>query len=174
MGPATCQLAPTTTPTASTRPRWSSEMTSCTPDRPRGLRSFRNATYPAPSSTVTTSRPSTSRSPSELTPDRDDRGDRHDAPALETELADELVDPAGRDARQVAVGDDRHERPLGPPAWLQQPLGEVAALVQARDGEVDAVGARVPTPHVVAVSGVGGPRCPPRRRRYGPPPRRPT
>ena len=37
-------------PMASTRPRWASEVTSATPDRPRATRSRKNASQPAPSS----------------------------------------------------------------------------------------------------------------------------
>jgi putative transposase len=44
---------------ASTRPGWLSEVTSWTPPRPRATRLRRNASQPAPSSPLATSRPST-------------------------------------------------------------------------------------------------------------------
>jgi hypothetical protein len=53
---------------ASTSPRWASEMTSRTPARPRAVNERRNPSQPAPSSSLATSRSSTSRCPSPLTP----------------------------------------------------------------------------------------------------------
>ena len=50
------------------QPGWASEMTSCTPDRPRATSPRRNASQPAPSSAEATSRPRISRCPSALTP----------------------------------------------------------------------------------------------------------
>src|SRR5664280_2426569 len=63
-----CQLAPGNTASiAETRPLWESEITRCTPDRPRAERSLRKAFQAAPVSSVNTSSPSISRCPSELT-----------------------------------------------------------------------------------------------------------
>ena len=53
---------------ASRGPGWSSEVTSCTPDRPRALRLRQNTSQAAPSSPVATSRPNISRCPSLFTP----------------------------------------------------------------------------------------------------------
>ena len=64
-----CHVAPgSTAAMAPFNPSWASETTSCTPDRPRATRPRRNAVHPAPSSTVITSTPSTSRFPSAFTP----------------------------------------------------------------------------------------------------------
>jgi hypothetical protein len=49
-------------------PVWASEMTSCTPVRPRALSERRNAVQNAPSSLSPTAKPSTSRQPSPRTP----------------------------------------------------------------------------------------------------------
>jgi hypothetical protein len=49
-------------------PMWASEMTSCTPPRPRALSERRNAVQNAPSSLSPTANPSTSRQPSARTP----------------------------------------------------------------------------------------------------------
>jgi hypothetical protein len=61
---------------------------------------------------------------------------------LDAELPDELLHPPRGDAGQVGVGDHRHERLLGAPARLQQPIGEVRALPQLRDRELDRADAR--------------------------------
>ena len=53
---------------ASTRPACASEMTSDVPESPRATRPRRNASQPAPSSVVITSRPRISRCPSRFTP----------------------------------------------------------------------------------------------------------
>src|SRR4051794_1394881 len=56
---------------AATRPAWASEVTSLTPDRPRAVKSRKNASQPAPSSLVVTFTPRTpriSRCPWVLTP----------------------------------------------------------------------------------------------------------
>lgn len=53
---------------ASTRPRWASEVTSSTPDRPRATRSAKNPFQACPVSLVTTFSPRTSRWPSVYTP----------------------------------------------------------------------------------------------------------
>jgi hypothetical protein len=44
-----------------TSPRWASEVTSATPERPRAIRSRKNASHPAPSSALETCKPSSSR-----------------------------------------------------------------------------------------------------------------
>jgi hypothetical protein len=52
------RIAPANTdPIAALRPSWASEMTSCTPCRPRALRERRNAVQNAPSSLSPTSKP---------------------------------------------------------------------------------------------------------------------
>ena len=64
-----CQLAPGSTPAiAFFNPSCASEITSCTPERPRATSDRKNAVQPAPSSVVNTSTPSTSRCPSTFTP----------------------------------------------------------------------------------------------------------
>ena len=66
----------------------------------------------------------------------------------------QLVDRAGRDALDVGLLDHRGERLLGRPARLEEP-GEVAALSQLRDLQIDRAGARLPEPVAVAVAAVG-------------------
>ena len=57
-----CQVAPVRVDrTASTRPTWASETTRVVPAGPRATRPRKNASQPAPSSVVITSKPSTSR-----------------------------------------------------------------------------------------------------------------
>jgi hypothetical protein len=64
-----CHAAPMSTePMAAFSPVWASEMTSCTPPSPRAFRPRRNAVQNAPSSLSPTSKPSTSRLPSAVTP----------------------------------------------------------------------------------------------------------
>src|SRR5881397_708651 len=64
-----CQAAPgRVAAIASTRPGCASLVTSRTPERPRATSERRKASQAAPSSLVTTSRPSDSRKPSRLTP----------------------------------------------------------------------------------------------------------
>ena len=64
-----CQHAPgRVAAIASTRPGCASELTSLTPASPRATRPRMNASQAAPSSAVTTSRPSDSRKPSWFTP----------------------------------------------------------------------------------------------------------
>jgi len=53
---------------AATSPGWASEVTKTTPDRPRATRPRKNASHPAPSSLLETSRPRISRWPPALTP----------------------------------------------------------------------------------------------------------
>ena len=60
-----CQAAPSSTAAiAAFSPVWASEMTSCTPARPRAFSERRNAVQNAPSSLSPTAKPSTSRRPS--------------------------------------------------------------------------------------------------------------
>ena len=64
-----CHAAPSSTEAiAAFRPVWASEMTSWTPARPRAFSPRRNAVQNAPSSLSPTSKPSTSRRPSAVTP----------------------------------------------------------------------------------------------------------
>jgi hypothetical protein len=67
---------------------------------------------------------------------------------------DKLLHPARRHAEQIGGGDHADQGGLGPPASLQQPLREVAALPQPRDGQIDRPGPGVPTPAPVTVTGV--------------------
>jgi hypothetical protein len=73
---------------------------------------------------------------------------------LHAELLHQLLHPPRRDAGEVGVRDHRHERLLGPPPRLQQPVGEVAALAQLRDGELDRAYPRVPVALAVAVTAI--------------------
>ena len=68
--------------------------------------------------------------------------------------ANELLHATGRHAGQVGIGNHRHERLLGAPPGLQQPVGEVRALPQLRDRELDRADARVPRPLPVSVADV--------------------
>src|SRR3954454_12616686 len=52
---------------------------------------------------------------------------------------DQIVDRAGRDALDIGLLDDSRQRLLGEPTWLQEE-GEVAALSQLRDTELDTAG----------------------------------
>jgi hypothetical protein len=67
----------------------------------------------------------------------------------------DVLDPPGGDALHIALGHDRGQGPLGPPAWLQE-RGQVAALPDPRDLQVDRADPGVPVPGPVAVA-VGGP-----------------
>ena len=88
-----CHDAPTSIEAiARLRPSCASEITSCTPDRPRATRPRRNAVQPAPSSVVITSTPRISRCPSALTPVAIDRDDVDDPAAL-TDLLGQRVHP---------------------------------------------------------------------------------
>ncbi len=73
---------------------------------------------------------------------------------LNAELPHQALDPSGRHATDVGLDDHLDEGPFGPPAWLEQPVGEVAALPQLGDGEVDRAGPGVPRPRPVAVAAV--------------------
>src|SRR6266511_4293171 len=73
---------------------------------------------------------------------------------LDPELPHQALDPTRRDASEVGLADDLDEGPLGAPARLEQPVGEVATLPQLRDGQIDRAGPGVPGPGPVAVSTV--------------------
>jgi hypothetical protein len=81
-------------------------------------------------------------------------GDLRLAHPLDPELAHKLVHSPGRDSREVAVGHDLNESLLRPPAWLQQPLREVAASPQLGDLEIDRSDPSVPAAAAVTVAAV--------------------
>ncbi len=64
---------------------------------------------------------------------------------------DEVVDPAGADAQDVRLLDDREQGPLGPTARLEQGR-EVGAVTDPGDREVDGADPGVPAPVAVAVA----------------------
>ena len=70
-------------------------MTSCTPDRPRAASPRKNASQPAPSSAVATSRPRISRLPSGVDAGRD-QGVHVHRPAALADLLGQGVDPHER------------------------------------------------------------------------------
>ena len=74
---------------------------------------------------------------------------------VDAEGLDQLVHPPGGDAGEVAVRDHGDQRGLGPLAALEQPLGEVGALAQLRDRDVDRAdpGVQVAVPVAVALRG---------------------
>ena len=71
--------------------------------------------------------------------------------ALAAQRAHEVVDPPRGDALHVRLLDHCEQGALGAPPGLEQG-GEVAALAQLRDLQLDAAGARVPAPRPVAVT----------------------
>lgn len=77
-----------------------------------------------------------------------DLGLRH---AVEPERLHEIVDLAGGDAVNVRLLHHPQQRPLRPPARLQQ-RGEVAARLHLRDRELDRADPRIRRPHAVAVA----------------------
>jgi hypothetical protein len=74
---------------------------------------------------------------------------------LDPELTDQPFDTPGGHAADVALCDDLDEGSLGTPAGLEEPLGEVGAFTELRDGQRDRAGAGVPGPFPVAVPSVG-------------------
>ena len=66
----------------------------------------------------------------------------------------QLVHPPGRDPEQVAGRHHAGQRPLGALAPLQEPLGEVGALAQLGDRDVEGAGAGVEVAVPVAVAAV--------------------
>jgi len=71
---------------------------------------------------------------------------------VDAELLDQFVHPAGRDAGEVAVRNDRDQRCLGAFAALEEPLREVGSRAQFRDGDIDRPDASVEVPVSVAVA----------------------
>jgi hypothetical protein len=82
-------------------------------------------------------------------------GDLVLAQVVQAELLDQPVDLAGGDAIHIRLLDHRHHRLLGPPPGLQEG-GEVGALAQLGDGQLQAADPGVPLAGSVAVA-VGGP-----------------
>ena len=80
-----------------------------------------------------------------------DAGHLAAADPLDAQGPDEVVDPAGGDARDVRLLDDREQGPLGPPARLEE-AGEVAAVADPGHREVDRAHPGVPAPVAVAVA----------------------
>ena len=64
---------------------------------------------------------------------------------------DQVVDRAGRDALDVGLLDHRRQRLLGHAARLEE-AGEVAALAQLGDAQLDRAGARLPVAVAIAVA----------------------
>jgi hypothetical protein len=75
--------------------------------------------------------------------------------ALQAHLLDQPVDLAGGDPVDIRLLDDRDQRLLGPPARLEK-RGEVGALAQLGDGQLDRADPGVPLAGAVAIA-VGGP-----------------
>src|SRR5215212_12207099 len=86
-------------------------------------------------------------------PPVDQRADARDLGARgpEPERLDQLVDAAGRDAADIGLLDDRHERLLRALARPEE-AREVAALPELRDLQLDLAGPGVPAPRPVAVA----------------------
>ena len=74
---------------------------------------------------------------------------------LQPHRAGHVIHPPGRHPLHIALHHHRGQRPLGPPAWLQD-RREVAALAQPRDLKLDGADPGVPVPGPVAVA-VGHP-----------------
>ena len=70
-------------------------------------------------------------------------------------VSGQLVHPARGHSGQVAVRHDGDQRGLGPLATLEQPLREIAARAQLRNGDVDGANPGVKGSVAVAVSVVG-------------------
>jgi hypothetical protein len=75
--------------------------------------------------------------------------------AVDAQLLDELVHPAGAHPGQITVRHHRDQRRLGPLAPLEQPLGEVRPGAQLGDRDVDRAdpGVQVAVPVAVALRG---------------------
>jgi hypothetical protein len=75
------------------------------------------------------------------------------APAdpIDPQRPDEVVHPAGADAGDVRLLDDREQRPLGPPPRLEE-ARQVRAVADARDGQLDRPDPGVPAPLAIAVA----------------------
>ena len=74
--------------------------------------------------------------------------------ALDAQGLHQALHAPGGDATHVALGHHRHQRPLGTPAGLQQPVREVAASPQLRDRQLDRADPGVQPPLAVAVAPV--------------------
>jgi hypothetical protein len=74
--------------------------------------------------------------------------------AGDTQGGHQLVHPPGRDAQEVAGRHHRGQCTLGSLAALKQPLGEVGALPQLGDRDVEGPGASVEIAVAVAVAAV--------------------
>jgi hypothetical protein len=68
---------------------------------------------------------------------------------------DQALHPTGAHPEQVAGGHHRGQRPLCPPAGLEQPVGEVGAAAQLGDGQVQGARTGVELPGPIAVAAVG-------------------
>ena len=71
--------------------------------------------------------------------------------AVHTQGAHEVVDRAGRDAVDVGLLDDRRDRLLGQPAWLEK-AREVAAFAQLGDAQLHRAGPCLPIAVAIAVA----------------------
>jgi hypothetical protein len=87
-------------------------------------------------------------------------GDLRLGQTLDAQRRHQPLDPAGRHPTHRALGDHRDQRPLGPPARLQQPVREVAAGPQLRDGQLQRPDSGVQPPLPVAVALVNPLRAP--------------
>jgi hypothetical protein len=72
-----------------------------------------------------------------------ERRDRALADALQAERLHQLIDPSGRDALHVRLLDDRHQRPLCAPAWLEE-TGKITPIAHSGYLQGDAADACVP------------------------------
>jgi len=63
----------------------------------------------------------------------------------------EVLHPARADAQHIRLLDHREEGPLGAPARFQEG-GEVAAVTDPGDGEIDGAHAGIPAPLAIAVA----------------------
>ena len=64
---------------------------------------------------------------------------------------DQIIDRAGRDALDISFLDHRGQRLLGHPARLEE-AGEVAALAQLGDAQLDCAGTGLPVTFAVAIA----------------------
>jgi hypothetical protein len=73
---------------------------------------------------------------------------------VDPELTDELVDAPRGDAGEMRIGDHRDESLLRSAAALVEPVGEVGALPELRDRQLDRAHAGVPAALAIAVADV--------------------
>jgi len=78
---------------------------------------------------------------------------------VDPQRLDELVHAAGADAGEVAVRDHGDQRGLGSFAALEEPLGEVGALAELGDRDLDGADPGVQVTVAVAVALARAPRC---------------